>query len=167
MDQFVALLYLGLAEFESAEFKARLAPRSPEATLPWLIGCWSTTRNGVTIEERWTVASNGSLDGRGRTLRGGKVVGSETVRITGQGDSLRYTADPSGQSVATFAATQVTDSSVTFANPAHDFPTRISYRRAGHVRPARRDRRPRNRRGARDPLPLRCGGLRGQLVLAG
>ncbi len=83
----------------------RLSPGTAEATLPWLIGCWSTTRNGVTIEERWTVEPNGSLDGQGRTLRGGKVVGSEVVRITGLGDSLRYTADPSGQSVATFAAT--------------------------------------------------------------
>ena len=131
IDQFVALLYLGLSEFESAEFKARLAPHTAEATLPWLIGCWTTARNGVTIEEHWTVASDGSLDGRGRTLRGGKVVGSETVRITGQGDSLRYTADPSGQAIASFTATQVTDSSVTFANLAHDFPTRISYRRSG------------------------------------
>ncbi len=131
MNDLVALFYLGLTEFESADFMARLNPRTPEATLPWLIGCWARARNDVTTEERWTVAPDGSLDGRGRTLRGGTVVGTETVRITGQGDSLRYTADPSGQSVATFAATAVTDSSVTFANPAHDFPTRISYRRSG------------------------------------
>jgi cyclase len=131
MNELVALLYLGLTQYESAEMLERLSPRTAEATLPWLIGCWSTTRNGVTIEERWTVEPNGSLTGQGRTRRGGKVVGSEVVRITGLGDSLRYTADPSGQSVATFAATAVTDSSVTVANPAHDFPTRISYRRSG------------------------------------
>lgn len=131
MDQFVALLYLGLSEFEPAEFRARLAPGTPEATLPWLIGCWTTTRNGATIEEQWTATADGSLAGRGRTLRSGQVVNSEVVQIAGQGDSLRYTADPSGQAVATFAASERTDSSVTFANPAHDFPTRIAYRRAG------------------------------------
>ncbi|MEZ4412809.1 MAG: DUF6265 family protein [Gemmatimonadales bacterium] len=131
MDQFVALIYLGLVDFEPAEFTARLTPGTPEAALPWLIGCWTTTRSGVTIEERWTVAPDGSLSGRGRTLRNGQVVNSEVVQITGQGDSLRYTADPSGQSVATFTMSQHTDSSITFSNPTHDFPTRIAYRRAG------------------------------------
>lgn len=133
MDQFVALLYLGLSEFEPAEFRARLRPGTPEATLPWLIGCWTTTRSGVTIEEEWTATMDGSLAGQGRTLRNGRVVNSEVVQITGQGDSLRYTADPSGQSVATFAVSALGDSSVTFSNPAHDFPTRISYRRAGQT----------------------------------
>ncbi len=131
MNKLMALLYVGLADFEAAEFMPRLAPRTAEASLAWLIGCWTTAPNGVTIEERWTVGSDGSLNGRGRTLRDGKVVGSEVVQITGRGDSLRYTADPSGQSVATFPASEFTDGSVTFSNPTHDFPTRISYRRAG------------------------------------
>jgi len=131
MDQFVAMLYLGLSEFEPAAFRARLAPGTPEAALPWLIGCWTTTRNGSTIEEQWTATADGSLAGRGRTRRDGQVVGSEVVQITGQGNALRYTADPSGQAVATFTASASTDSSITFTNPAHDFPTRIAYRRAG------------------------------------
>jgi len=131
MDQFVALLYLGLSEFEPADFRARLTPATPEAALPWLIGCWMTTRNGATIEEQWTVAQDGSLLGLGRTMRNGQVTDSEVVQITSQGSTLRYTADPSGQAVATFTASQQTDSGITFSNPAHDFPTRIAYRRAG------------------------------------
>jgi glyoxylase-like metal-dependent hydrolase (beta-lactamase superfamily II) len=131
MDQFVALLYLGLSEFESAGFKARLAEGTAEAALPWLIGCWSTTRNGATIEEQWTAQRDGSLAGTGRTIRNGRVVSAEVIHIAGRGDSLRFTADPSGQAVATFPVSQVTDSSVTFANPAHDFPTRLVYRRSG------------------------------------
>ena len=71
MDALVALLYLGLKEFEPAALKPRLVPGTPEARLPWLIGCWATSRNGRTIEERWTVAPDGSLAGRGRTLRDG------------------------------------------------------------------------------------------------
>ena len=42
-----------------------------------------------------------------------------------------YTARPSGQAEASFTSTQVDDSSVTFANPQHDFPQRIGYRRRG------------------------------------
>ena len=131
MDQFVALLYLGLSEFEPVGFRARLVNRTSEAALPWLIGCWETTANGRTVQEGWSVAPDGSLAGRGRTLRGGQVVASEVVTITTDGSTLRYNAAPSGQAAATFAASSVTDTSVTFLNPAHDFPTRITYRRAG------------------------------------
>jgi len=131
MDQFIALLYLGLSEFESDGFRARLVNRTAEAQLPWLIGCWETTRNGQTVEEAWTVAPDGSLAGHGRTLRGGQVIESEAVTITTDNGALHYDAAPSGQPAATFAAASVTDSGVTFLNPAHDFPTRITYRRAG------------------------------------
>ena len=134
MDALVALLYLGLKEFEPAALKPRLVPGTPEARLPWLIGCWATSRNGRTIEERWIVAPDGSLAGRGRTLRDGKVVDSEVVRITVDQGSLRYTASPQGQAEAVFVASDVSDSSVTFANPAHDFPTRITYRRGAGTR---------------------------------
>jgi cyclase len=131
MDELVALLYLGIAEFEPASFRTRFRAGTPEARLPWLIGCWQTTRRGNTIQEQWTVAPDGSLSGRGRTLRDGAVVDSEVVTITARGDTLVYTANPAGQAQARFLAPVATDSSVNFTNPAHDFPTRVSYRRAG------------------------------------
>lgn len=130
-DALVALLYLGLKEFEPASLRRRLQPDTPEARLPWLLGCWQTTRRGNTIEERWTVAPDGSLAGRGRTVRDGAVVDSEVVTITTRGDTLVYTANPAGQAQAIFLAPTATDSSVSFSNPAHDFPTRVGYRRTG------------------------------------
>lgn len=131
MDEFVALLYLGITEFEPASFQARFRAGTPEARLPWLIGCWQMTRRGSTIEERWSVAPDGSLAGRGRTVRDGRVVDSEVVTITARGDTLVYTANPAGQAQALFLAPTATDSSVNFTNPTHDFPTRVSYRRVG------------------------------------
>ena len=133
-DQFVALLYLGLTEFESAAALGRLDPGTPEARLPWLLGCWSMTRNGRIIEERWSALPDGTLSGRGRTLRGGMVVDSEVVRISTAGNTLVYTAHPAGQSEASFVAPTATDSSVSFTNPTHDFPTRVGYRREGASR---------------------------------
>ncbi len=130
-DEFVALLYLGLQEFEPAHDRGRFHPSTPEARLPWLLGCWETSRNGRTIRERWTVVPDGSLAGQGRTLRDGRLVNAETVHIAAHGDTLRYAANPSGQAEAVFVAFGATDSSVTFTNPAHDYPTRISYRRRG------------------------------------
>jgi len=129
--QFVELLYLGLTQFESATALRRLDPRTPEARLPWLLGCWTMTRNGRTIEERWSAMADGSLSGRGRTLRNGAVVDSEVIRISAAGDTLVYTAHPAGQAEASFRAPVASDSSVRFSNPAHDFPTRVAYRRDG------------------------------------
>jgi len=131
MDQFVALLHLGLSEFEADGFRVRLVNQTAEAALPWLIGCWEATGTGRTVQEGWSVASDGSLAGHGRTLRGGQVVDSEVVTITTDGIALQYNASPSGQAAAIFAAASVNDSSATFLNPSHDFPTRITYRRAG------------------------------------
>jgi cyclase len=130
-DQFVALLYLGLSEFESAEFRTRLVSPTAEAQLPWLIGCWKTTGSARTVEEAWKVAADGSLVGHGRTLRDGQVVDSEVITLTVAGETLRYHAAPSGQAATTFVASSVADERVTFLNPSHDFPTRVSYRRAG------------------------------------
>jgi glyoxylase-like metal-dependent hydrolase (beta-lactamase superfamily II) len=131
MDELVALLYLGIEEFEPASFRTRFRAGTPESRLSWLLGCWQMTRRGSTIEERWSVAPDGSLSGRGRTLRDGTVVDSEVVTITARGDTLVYTANPAGQAQALFLAPTATDTSVNFTNPAHDFPTRVSYRRAG------------------------------------
>jgi uncharacterized protein DUF6265 len=47
------------------------------------------------------------------------------------GDTLVYTATPSGQAAAAFRSTDVSESSFTVANPAHDFPQRIGYNRRG------------------------------------
>ena len=40
-------------------------------------------------------------------------------------------AEPSGQAPADFEASAVSDSLITFENPAHDFPQRVIYRRRG------------------------------------
>jgi len=67
----------------------------------------------------------------GRTLRDDRVLEYEFVRIYESGDTLVYDAHPSGQAPAEFRALPPYDSGVTFSNPAHDFPQRVIYRRAG------------------------------------
>ncbi len=134
MDALVALLYLGLKEFEPATLKPRLVPGTPEARLPWLIGCWQGATDRSTITERWVVQPDGSLQGMGRILRGGTVVNEERVALETAGDRLTYTVRADKAPPVIFTSTAITDSSVTFANPAHDFPTRITYRRGAGTR---------------------------------
>lgn len=69
--------------------------------------------------------------GASRTVANGKVAEWERLQLTEKDGALVYTSLPSGQSEASFAATQVTDSGFTVENPQHDFPQRISYRRRG------------------------------------
>jgi rhodanese-related sulfurtransferase len=72
-----------------------------------------------------------SMVGVGRTVQGADLVEHELVVIREQGDRLAYEAHPSGQPPATFLSETVTDASVVFQNPQHDFPKRVGYERSG------------------------------------
>jgi hypothetical protein len=107
-----------------------------------MTGCWAyRDARGRYVEEQWSSPRAGVLFGYSRTTRaragapGDTLLLYETTRIHESPDgALVFAASPSGQQPAEFrfsgnAATL--DSAVTFENPAHDFPQRVSYRRAG------------------------------------
>jgi hypothetical protein len=71
----------------------------------------------------------GVMLGMSRTVAGDRVVEYEALRIETRDGRLVYVAQPSGQSLAEFPATSASDTAAVFANPAHDFPQRILYRR--------------------------------------
>jgi hypothetical protein len=64
-----------------------------------------------------------------RTVRDGKTIEFEFVRIEEQDGLLVYIAQPSGQKQATFRQTELTDSLVVFSDPEHDFPQSVRYQR--------------------------------------
>lgn len=117
----VALLLIGTPALASAQ--AATAP------LSWLTGCWRMTRGGTVVEERWSDMQGGMMLGTGRTVRDGRAVEYEFTRITHSGDTLAFHALPSGQPLATFDAVARAEDSVVFANPQHDFPQRVTYKR--------------------------------------
>jgi len=71
----------------------------------------------------------GMLMGVSRTVSGGKTAEYEFVIIREGLKGLEYVAKPSGQAEATFTSTRVDGRELVFENPAHDFPTRITYSR--------------------------------------
>lgn len=99
--------------------------------LSWLSGCWENRRPGRLTEEHWMTPRGGIMLGMARTTRGDSLMEFEQVRIGERGGQLVYTAQPSGQAQAEFTSTEVGDSMVVFANPGHDFPQRVIYRRRG------------------------------------
>ena len=115
-------------------FLALLGPApqgSPLDGVRWLAGCWELRTGSRVTLEMWMPPAGDLMLGASRTVSGGAVREFEQLRLRAEGGKLIYTAMPSGQKEASFTSVQVTDSTVTFENPAHDFPQRIIYRRRG------------------------------------
>jgi hypothetical protein len=111
---------------------AAAAPRGGGVErLAWMAGCWEGGRPGRAYEEVWSAPRGGVMLGMSRTTRGDAYAAHEFLRIHPHGEGMAYTAQPHNQPQHTFPATEVGDASVVFADPAHDFPQRILYRRAG------------------------------------
>ena len=86
--------------------------------------------------------------GMGRAIRKDKTVEHEFLRIRLNAEgTVIYIALPSRQKETTFIASSIGEGTVTFENPAHDFPQRILYR----ALPG-------------DRLVVRIEGLRGETV---
>jgi len=105
------------------------AVRTPVDDLAWLAGCWKQEEPNFRREEQWMRPDGGTLIGMSRTVAGGKTVEYESLRIEMREGRLVYVAAPSGQPEAVFYLEELTDSSVSFADPGHDFPQRLVYER--------------------------------------
>lgn len=114
-----------------AQAPAAAAPMPAVNDVAWIAGCWETTRNGRHITEHWLPPEGGTMMGMSRTTAGDKTTAWEFLIIRRGPHGLGYVAKPSGQSEATFTAPRATAAEVVFENPAHDFPTRIIYKRDG------------------------------------
>jgi hypothetical protein len=98
------------------------------AQLEWLGGTWSGTAGSATFEERWTPPAGGSMLATSRSLRNDAMTAFEFLCIVERNGGLVYQAMPNGRQPATdFTLTQIEARSVTFENPAHDFPKKIRY----------------------------------------
>jgi len=105
------------------------APLSPD----WLAGCWRRERGRAIVEEQWSLPRGGTMLGTSRTVRGDSTVEYEFLILRTGADGWSYEAHPSGQPTATFRTAGLpTGEEMVFANPAHDYPQQIGYRRMSH-----------------------------------
>jgi hypothetical protein len=112
---------------------------SAAARLGWMIGEWVSEEDETQTIERWCAAADGALVGDSRTSEAGREVHTEVLRIEARGDSLVYIASPVRQAITEFAGAASCGSDTlgncsesceaAFSNPAHDFPTDITYGR--------------------------------------
>ncbi len=101
-------------------------------SLGWLAGCWANVRGDAGSAEHWMPLAGGTMLGVARTIKDGKTVDFEFLRLhEDESGTAVYTATPAGQKETRFVAVHVDATGARFENPAHDFPTRIIYSRAG------------------------------------
>jgi hypothetical protein len=99
--------------------------------LGWMAGCWSMQSGASTIEETWTTPAGGMMLGTSRTMKGGKTVFHEFMRISVENGTVIYTPRiGSSEKPVNFKLVKQGEEEVVFENLSHDFPQRIIYRKA-------------------------------------
>lgn len=99
--------------------------------LGWIAGSWCSSAGDEQVEETWLAPRGHEAVGVGRTMRGGRVVSFEFMRITKVDGVIRFLGQPGGQTPTEFPRTAGGEGWIRFENQAHDFPQRIEYRREG------------------------------------
>ena len=97
--------------------------------LEWMSGCWEVNDGRSITTERWAKPSENLMLGTSQTVRNGKSVSFEFLRIVNNGHGLVYVALPSSAKEPTpFPFLKMGEKEVVFENLKHDFPQRIIYR---------------------------------------
>ena len=99
--------------------------------LAFLAGCWEMKQGPLTIYEQWSKPGGRTLLGAGRTVKGGKTMFHEFMRISEEQGKLVYSARIGTPGATPFALKTLSAGEVVFENAAHDFPQRIIYRKNG------------------------------------
>ncbi len=96
------------------------------SALSWIVGRWDRGQ-GV---EHW-IGAGEVLWGVGLSVKDSRTSEFEVLVIEPGERGLRYVAMPQGNPEVRFPAVQMGPNEVVFANPEHDFPKVIRYRRQG------------------------------------
>lgn len=121
-----SLILFSLLLFSSGAF-----PQTKIEDLNWLAGCWerSDKAKNLLVSEQWMKPAGTSIIGMGRTVRNGKTVDYEFMRIEQREDGLFFVAKPKANPVETsFKLKSSSPNEVVFENPEHDFPQRVIYK---------------------------------------
>ncbi|MCU0304227.1 MAG: DUF6265 family protein [Thermoanaerobaculales bacterium] len=126
------LLVLSLAATISGWAGSTEPPTAAIADLGWIAGHWRLERGATIVEEGWLGPAGGTMLGVNRTVSGDRTTGFELLRIEERDGALVLLASPDGRCPATeFTLAELADRRAVFANPEHDFPQTIVYRREG------------------------------------
>jgi hypothetical protein len=97
----------------------------------WLAGGWQSS-DGPATEERWTSPTANLMLGVSRTVKEGRTVGFEFLRLEKRGADIYYVPQPSGRPPVDFKLTSAENGTFVFeSTEGVDRVHRIEYRREG------------------------------------
>jgi hypothetical protein len=105
-----------------------LTKATPPIVFDLLIGTWQS-HDGKSFEQ-WTKNDNGSFRSVAFSIKGTDTSWNEQASIYPENDKWVFENTVKGQNDAKavkFVSTLLTEKTVQFSNPAHDFPTDINY----------------------------------------
>ncbi len=97
----------------------------------WLIGTWENKTARGSVYESWKRIDGNELFGFSYSLNGKDTIIFEEIQLIQDQDSLFYIPTVKNQNDGLpiqFALTSMTDTSMVFQHPYHDFPQKITYR---------------------------------------
>ncbi len=100
----------------------------------WLEGQWENRTPRGTVIEEWSREGPNVFAGRSFMRQGEDIRVLETIRLVREGENLYYipvVGDQNDGQPVRFTLTELTDRSMRFENPDHDFPQVITYSRIG------------------------------------
>jgi hypothetical protein len=129
-----SLIWLPALLFLHSPYPPTRLPAYPPtiSDLSWLEGTWRGRIGGRDFEARYSSPEGGLILSASKYTAKGKAVGFEFERFAEKDAAVVLTPYPDGkESPATFRLTDFNQKSrrAVFENPAHDFPTKISYQR--------------------------------------
>lgn len=133
----VALAAFTLASCADKKNDATTKVNSAKAELSdaqWLLGRWENQSEEGIMTETWTRESDSSFAAKTYFITDGDTAFSESVRLVGRNGSLVYIAKAMGQNddkPVEFGLTAADGKTMTFENPAHDYPEKIVYENYG------------------------------------
>ncbi len=126
------LAVLGLVVVaRTLESSSQSPPKTSIDKLAWLAGCLELRDGDKLVEEDRMAVRHGSMLGMGRTTSSKGLGDYELSLIREREGKLVYEAHPAGQEGAVFTAVAVSNDSVVFSAPEHDYPQVVGYKRIG------------------------------------
>ena len=107
------------------------SPAPVAQSFGWMSGCWGGARGASSFREIWTIAAPDLMLGMSVTTEPSKPAQFEFLRIETRDGHPVFVAQPGGVPPTPFEwqANASTGEMAVFANPRHDFPKRVAYRR--------------------------------------
>lgn len=102
--------------------------------LKWLIGRWENNSDQGNLSEIWEPADDSTYSGASYFVIQGDTVFSESVRLEERKGTINYCVTVPGQNngkEVCFELTKLDGKNLTFENPKHDYPSKITYQQKG------------------------------------